>query len=287
MSTFLKRYQIVIFFILAFVISWIPWFTGESGFYPVGVSIAGLMVAVLAGGKAALYDMIRRLFRWRVGLRWYLFALLAPAAIVLTTVGLHVLLGGEAPGFSVLHKPQLMLLFALGLLWIGSGPVGEEIFGWRGYAQTRLQSKLGPVWTSALIGVLWGFWHLPEFFRVGSSQYALGSMGLPLLMLMEIGHSLIITYVYNKTGGSTLVGGVLVHYAFDLSFAYFFTDCTLTGGADFCTPIPSQLIILATVIISLFAAGLVLSTRGRLGLSTAGTGSNAAAREPEFQKKTA
>jgi membrane protease YdiL (CAAX protease family) len=174
MSTFLKRYQLVIFFVLAFVISWIPWFTGKGGFYPLGVSIAGLIVASLAGGKAALGDMVRRLFRWRVGLRWCLFALLVPAAIVLTTVGLYVLLGGEAPGFSVLRQPRLMLLFALALLWIGAGPVGEEIFGWRGYAHPRLQANMGPVWTSVLIGAVWGVWHLPEFFRVGSSQHAMG-----------------------------------------------------------------------------------------------------------------
>jgi membrane protease YdiL (CAAX protease family) len=286
MSNFLKSYQMVIFFVLAFGISWIPWFTGEGGFYPIGVSIAGLIVAALVGGKAALGDMLRHLFRWRVGLRWYLFALLVPAAIVLTTVGLHVLLGGEAPSFSVLHQPQLMLLFALALLWFGSGPVGEEIFGWRGYAHPRLQPSLGSLWTSILIGAVWGVWHLPEFFRVGSSQYAMGLVMLPLLMLMEIGHSLIITYVYNKTGGSTLVSGVLVHYGFDLSFAYFFTDCTFTGGADACAPIPTQLTLLISVVMFLFATGLVLATRGRLGLIGAAERESVSS-EPALKQKTA
>lgn len=38
-STFLKRYQVISFFILTFIISWIPWYTGGSGFIVFGPSL--------------------------------------------------------------------------------------------------------------------------------------------------------------------------------------------------------------------------------------------------------
>ena len=161
---------------------------------------------------------------------------------------------------------MIPLVFLM-LLFPTAGPVGEEIFGWRGYAQPRLQPRLGPVGVSVLIGTIWGLWHLPEFFRVGSSQYAMGLGMLFPLVIMEIAHSTIITWVYNRTNGSSLLGGVLVHFAFDFSAAVFLTECTFSSAGDACPPIPNQLTLMMMAVMALVAVLLILATRGRLGLA--------------------
>ena len=39
------------------------------------------------------------------------------------------------------------------------GALGEEV-GWRGYLHQRLDPALAPLVSSALVGVLWGTWHV-------------------------------------------------------------------------------------------------------------------------------
>ena len=45
------------------------------------------------------------------------------------------------------------------------GPVEE--FGWRGVAQPLLQRRVTPFWAGAIIGAVWGLWHLPAFYLAG------------------------------------------------------------------------------------------------------------------------
>jgi membrane protease YdiL (CAAX protease family) len=40
--------------------------------------------------------------------------------------------------------------------------LGEEL-GWRGFALPRLQSRIGPLSASLVIGVIWAAWHLPYY----------------------------------------------------------------------------------------------------------------------------
>ena len=71
MRSFVRRHQLVLFFALTFIISWIPWYTGGHGFFTWGVlrrrpdrgrfgarkhGIAGRWCAGLdAGARASAY----------------------------------------------------------------------------------------------------------------------------------------------------------------------------------------------------------------------------------------
>jgi membrane protease YdiL (CAAX protease family) len=44
---------------------------------------------------------------------------------------------------------------------------GEE-FGWRGYLQRRLVSEFGVVNGLVMLGLVWGFWHTPIFYVMGT-----------------------------------------------------------------------------------------------------------------------
>jgi membrane protease YdiL (CAAX protease family) len=52
------------------------------------------------------------------------------------------------------------------------GPLSEEI-GWRGYALDRLQTKWNALESSLMVGLVWGLWHGPLFYMVGTSQHEL------------------------------------------------------------------------------------------------------------------
>ena len=144
MKGLLKKYQVIIFFALTFIISWYPWYTGGHGFKAAGPSYAGLIVVALVGGWKGIVEMLRRLIRWRASIGVWAVALLGPVAITLVAVGLHVLAGGDAPSFTFWKaKWYDPLLFMLLLISPFGGPGGEEPFGWRGYAQPKLQKKWG------------------------------------------------------------------------------------------------------------------------------------------------
>jgi membrane protease YdiL (CAAX protease family) len=163
--------------------------------------------------------------------------------------------------------PALVLI----LLSPFGGPGGEEPFGWRGYAQPRLQEKWGrwgPLITSLIIGTIWAVWHLPEFFNPKSTQYALGIWGLVPLIIMEIANSIIMTWLYIKTGGSVLVAGVLFHLMLDISGSTMLVDFTVTGmrAGEVIPPADTNLIIIQTAVMMAAALLLIAATRGRLGL---------------------
>ncbi len=267
------KYQIIIFFALTFIISWYPWYTGGVGFKAAGPSIAGLIVVALAGGWRGIKEMLRRLGKWRVGITWWVVAFLGPLVITLCAIGIHILGGGETPTFLVWkQEPHMVIVLMLILLSPMGGAGGEEPFGWRGYAQARLQKKLGqwgPLLTSFIIGIIWAVWHLPEFFNPNSTQYGLGWVGLVLLIIGEIANSIFMTWLYIKTGGSVLVAGVIWHLAIDTFGTTLLLDTTVSGmltGAS-APSVDITLFTIQTVVMGLAAFLLVIVTKGQLGFS--------------------
>ena len=274
MKTFLKKHQIIIFFTLTFIISWSPWYTGGVGFKAAGPSYAGLIVVLLVSGWEGIKEMLGRLVKWRVGYRWWVVAFFGPLLVVLTAIGLHILAGGEAPSFQVWKVEPLMIpVLMLILISPIGGAGGEEPFGWRGYAQPMLQEKLGkwaPVITSFIIGIVWAVWHLPEFYNPASTQYALGWSGFVPLIIMEITNSIIMTWLFNKTGGSVLVAGVIWHLAVDTFSTTLLTGFTVTGmlAGDVMPAVDLGLITMLAVVMSVLALALLIVTKGKLGFVT-------------------
>jgi membrane protease YdiL (CAAX protease family) len=148
------------------------------------------------------------------------------------------------------------------------GPGGEEPFGWRGYAQHKLQEKLGkwaPLLTSIGIGIAWGVWHLPEFYNPASTQYAIGFGFFIPMVLMWFSASVVMTWLYNKTGGSVLVAGVIFHLALDVSSSTLLADFSIVGTTEGIPPIDTRLLAAQILVFTFAALILVVVTKGRLG----------------------
>jgi membrane protease YdiL (CAAX protease family) len=184
---------------------------------PLTPDIAAFVVAGLAfglagtGGVVALvrrYRFWSRAVGWRRGLWVWGLMLLVFLAMSLATAGLNYLFA--PPGsFQWLNVPLFSLAFPLALLasiFLDVGGVTEET-GWRGFALPLLQERMTPLAATLIVGLLWGIWHFPARPDILTGAYGLGggAVLLGILLLRFILLSVVMTYFYNRVGGSTII----------------------------------------------------------------------------------
>jgi membrane protease YdiL (CAAX protease family) len=128
-------------------------------------AIAAFIVITYSTGRGGLQRYLSRLLLWRCSLAWYGFLI----------VGIPLLyFGGSALKGNLFSEPfpfsSLQSIIVASALMAIKGPVEE--FGWRGVALPLLQRKFSPIWAGLILGVIWGFWHLPAFLLSGTPQSA-------------------------------------------------------------------------------------------------------------------
>jgi hypothetical protein len=220
LTPFLKRYSLVIFFVLAYVLSWGSYYILDGPFlFPIMAFLVALIMASVAGGLSGLKDLVSRCLRWRVGLQWYAAALLVPLAIALVTVALNVLLGAPMPTAAQLGPwYSLFLLLPMALI---DAPLWEEA-SWRGFALPRFPANRSPLANSLTLGVLLAGWHLP---------IALSEPSLTIPYLIGAVFSAVLTnWVYYNTRGSALLA-MLYHGAANAAGGFYFFR--MFSGPDF------------------------------------------------------
>lgn len=257
--------------VLALLISWAPWYLGGDGYFPLGLSLAGLIVVVLVDGWRGLGGLLKRSGRVRASWRWYAVAVLLPAGLAMSALGLHVFVGGGGdhtflgvPLFQNRLWLSLLMYTVVAILNPLAGPVGQEVLGLRGYALPKLHGQVGALWASLIIGVFWGLWHLPEFFDPNAPQSALGWGFFLPFVLLEIAISMIVTWVYNRTRESVLVSAILMNIAFNFWWAALLSQAPAATRREF-PPLDPQLFgwnIGLTVVVALI---VLVVTHGRLG----------------------
>jgi CAAX protease family protein len=201
LSRVAKRHPLIAFFMLTYALTWSAWPVWAMGFYPNPIFsfapfLAALVVLALTHGKSGVGGLLRRMVRWRVGLRWYAAALLIPAGITLAAAVLNVLSGAQAPSSAELGGwTGLLPTFLFVLLIPGMGGAWEEP-GWRGFALPRLQSGRSALIASLILGVLIAGWHLP-LMVVGQVYYS------DIASIM--GAVVVFNWVFNNANGSVLI----------------------------------------------------------------------------------
>jgi len=169
-------------------------------------AFVALALTLRAEGRAGVLALLGRLFQWRVGVRWYVFAVGYMAAIKVTAALLFRLATGSWPRFG--PEAWYALLAATIFSTVVGGQAGEEI-GWRGWALPRLAAHLGLARASVLLGVIWTMWHLPLFFISGTD---LTGQSVTLYLLAVTPLSVAIAWLYWGTKGSLLLT-MLLHAA--------------------------------------------------------------------------
>ena len=206
------------FFVLTFALTWLLWLpmlladqhlidSVPGGLLlALGTAVPSLVALGLAARTGGAATLMRGLTRWRLPARWYAAALLIPAVLMLTAVGLGVLLGATSPAFPAPGRWPLVAVNLLAVLLI-SGPLGEEL-GWRGYALPRLERHFGFTVAAVLLGLIWAAWQLPLFLLPGTPQ---SQLPLGWFVLQTVAFSVVLAWVYGRTGSLLLV--VLMHGA--------------------------------------------------------------------------
>ncbi|NMC13549.1 MAG: CPBP family intramembrane metalloprotease [Chloroflexi bacterium] len=265
MLNIIRKHPMLFFILLTFLISWLPWYSGGQGIFVFGPTLAGLLTTVLIAGKEGLQEITLRAIRWRVGWKWWLIALFLPALLTLAAIYINVLLGGSIPSFTFIKQGWYLLPVFFVITLVG-GPLGEE-FGWRGFALPRLQEKWNPILASVIIGSIWGLWHLPQFFNPSAIHYELGLTYFPLYILAEIGLATLMTWVYNKTKGSLLVGGFIYHNADNFWGTVLLTQATMSTALSGSDPahVDLRLWIISTLVGFMAALLVAVITKGNLG----------------------
>ena len=273
MKSFVDRNQFIIFILLTFVISWFPWYVGIAPeTMTMGPSIAAFLIVLIIGGRRGFIDLLRSFGRWRVGLSLWGIAIFGPAILYLIGLGVHLLIGGDAPPFIMIREElnliPLYLVMVVLMPW--NGPIGEE-FGWRGYALPKLQNKYSPLIASLVIGVIWGLWHLPSFFApqdvVGALYADIGIIFIFLYTMGTIANSIFMTWLYNKSKASALVAGIIWHAAINFWAPVLLSDSSLVAareGIQLPTIAPDlYLTVLAIQVVA--ALVLIGISKGKLG----------------------
>jgi uncharacterized protein len=178
-----------------------------SGHHPLFIlavyapAIAAFTVITYHTGLRGLWRYLSRLLLWRCPPIWYAFLL----------VGIPLLFfGGAAVKGNLFAAPfpfpsfqSLILALAVTM---AIGPIEE--FGWRGLALPLLQRRFSPLWAGLILGVVWGFWHLPAFLLSGTPQSA---WSFTPFLVGSVAISLIVTPLFNASRGSILLP-MLFHF---------------------------------------------------------------------------
>jgi len=162
-------------------------------------AVAALTIILAKARWSGTKHFLSRLLLWRAPTPWYLFILVGvPAMFYLGAIYKGLSLSELFPVTSIGVYLGSLALFAI------KGPV-EEI-GWRGFALPMLQRKMAPFWAAILVGIVWGFWHLPAFFLSGVPQ---GAWSFMPFFIGTIELSIFATGLFNASRGSILLPALL------------------------------------------------------------------------------
>lgn len=224
------------------------------------LALPAFLVTAATGGKDGVRDLMSRCLRWRVGILWYLLALLG--LLVATLLAASVFFGmpplaafvEKWPLFLSVFLPEVLVPFVLIQLF--------EEAGWTGFMQSTLQQRHGPLLASILVAPAFALVHLPllvlDVPRDGFAPFVLGVVvQMGLVVTLAGFFRIVIMWLYNGAGRSVLIVA-LFHSAFNSATSAGnarFTQELISGPAALLIPVAS-LVVIAVV--------LVVFTKGRL-----------------------
>jgi membrane protease YdiL (CAAX protease family) len=170
-------------------------------------ALSALLIAWLWPNAGGVRRLLRQMTRWRVHFGWYALALLGPIPLLLLAIAIYVAFGGAAPSRWLSVPGGAALAFPI--FSVIAGSIGEEL-GWRGFGQSRLQSRYGALWAALVVGILWSTWHLwPIAVPGGWSLFTWTD--IPQTYVRLTSTAILYAWLYNSTRGSLFL--VMVAHA--------------------------------------------------------------------------
>jgi CAAX protease family protein len=212
-ESFIRRHPVFSYFALTFVISWtgalivvLPHLMRREGvpklagvlMFPamlLGPSVAALILTRLLDGRAGVGELFARMRKISFRAGWYGMLLVPPALVFTILLCLKTFV---SPRYAPNHFLPGM---GFGLL----AGFFEEI-GWMGYAFPRMRRHWGPFASAALLGLLWGAWHLPVIDFLGAATPH-GAYWFPFFLAFTLAMTAmreLIAFVYMQTNSVLL-----------------------------------------------------------------------------------
>ena len=257
MFHFIKRHALLFYFVLAIVLSWsiyIPLVAVRQGWtdapipYSIhylasfGPMLAAIILTAITDAQDGLRELWSRIVKWRVSWAYAVFAILSPVVLfVFAAIAMRVF-QGEWPDLRLLGQANYLPYLGWGVLpiWLATFGFGEEI-GWRGFALPRLQRTMSVSKATLFLGLLWTLWHVPSFFY-HETYVGMGWIMLPAIAFSVLCGAVLLTWLYNGTGGSVLMVTIW-HALFDLLTAS-------AAGRDFIPIVTSAGVIAWALVIA-------------------------------------
>lgn len=243
-KTFLTKHPVLTYFVLTFAISWggLAIVAGPGGITAeetnmpfmlvylttvAGPPIASILLTGLFHGRTGLRELLSRLLKWRVGVRWYVIALLViPFSVMPTLLALSLTSPAFIPGIFATNTADSLLFgfsssekasFVLFVLLFGLVNGFIEELGWMGFAIPKLTPRYGVLTTGLSVGFLWGAWHFLSNY-LGS---AVAAGELPLFIYMSAmlfsflpPYRVLMVWIYERTG--SLLLAMLMHASLNI-----------------------------------------------------------------------
>jgi uncharacterized protein len=224
----INRHPVWVYYVLVFAITWggMLAVVGPSGIYAskanpavlsqfiyvaalAGPSIAGILMTGLIHGTAGLCDLLARVLRWRVSLRWYMVALLT-APVLMTAILFLLSLTSRAFVPAIVTSDDKVGLVMSGVV-MGLVVCFFEEIGWTGFVTPELRKRFGFLPAGLIIGVPWGAWHYPLFSGGASSSGSISPTLVIAVMLFSflIPFRVLMVWVYDRTESVLVV--MLMH----------------------------------------------------------------------------
>jgi membrane protease YdiL (CAAX protease family) len=214
-----------------------------------GPAVAALVVTTWLCGRGGVADLVARMARWRLPLRWWA-ATLAPFwflvfALVVAAVAGNVPKFSDFGRYSGLPTIGVAAVAVLAIL----GGLGEET-GWRGFALPFLQRRYGALTAALLVTPIWAIWHLPFFFTVTTYRGFPPAGYIGFVFGLACG-SIILAWLYNHTGRSILACAIW-HGVYNLETGTVAANSTIQA-------VTTTLVIIQAIVL----VGLELRARSR------------------------
>jgi uncharacterized protein len=239
--------QLLIFFALAYLISWIIWLPlyghifginnlpvlpFHHAFGGLGPLIASFLTTWIFFKKDGVKKLLAKCFQIKP-LIYFTVALLSPFLLALLAMLINYFIIQTPMNLSGLlttkEFPQFNLpsFFIYNLIFFG---FGEEV-GWRGFALPRLQNKMNALKASVVLTLFWALWHLPLFFyRPGYT--AMEFAGIAGWVFSLLTGSILLTWLYNSSRASILICAVF-HSTVDIAFTADIADKNIVNYMGF------------------------------------------------------
>ena len=156
-------------------------------------------------------EFLRRNFIGRVNPLIFLLLLILQVAIVALAVGAQLWATGKGLNSVLLLSPSALLTTFV--VTATGGAMGEEL-GWRGYLLKELNKRHTLFMSGRIVGIVWGFWHLPLWIISGYSGISL-LLYVAYFLVSIVSTSLVITVFYSRQWN--LLIPIWIHFLFNFA----------------------------------------------------------------------